>query len=217
MPVPVKRTYDSTRRHALAQATRQHVIETATPLFIDQGYEATSVRQLAAAAGVSLQTLYNAFGSKFGIFSALMDVIIVGDHEAVPLSGRPEIRALEATDDASAMVEALVRATTPVLGRLSIIYPTLRAAAASDPQVAEAHQRFTHDARYADLRPFGRRLADLGALPAHLTPEQATDILWAVLSPDVYDLLTAHRGWSADDFQSWATRTLIATLLQPWQ
>ena len=209
----VKRSYDASRRRALADSMRQQVIEAAKPLFISQGYEATSMRQLADAAGVSLQTLYNAFGSKFGLFSALMDVIVAGDHEPVALSDRPETQALRAIENPERLVRAIVAAAVPILSRLNVIYPTLRAAASSDPEVAEAHQRFTLDARYTDYRPLGGHLARIGALPPHIDAKRATDILWTVLSPDVYDLFITHRGWTVDEFERWAAESLTATLL----
>lgn len=197
----------------MAEATRRHIIETATPLFIAQGFEATSVRQLATAAGVAPQTLYNAFGSKFGVFSAVMDVIVAGDHEPVPLADRPERRALVDIADPRGLIAAIVAAVMPVLDRLSQIYPVLRAAAQSDPQVAEAHRRFTFDARHHDCRAMVKGLADLGALPPGFDLERATDIVWAVLSPDLYDLLVSHRRWSVETFTAWATGALAATLL----
>lgn len=211
----VKRSYDATRRAAASRATRRHVIEAATPLFVGQGYEQTSMRQLADAGGVSLQTLYNAFGSKFGLFSAVVDRIIAGDDEPVALAERPELQALHEVDDARELVARFVAAALEVLRRLSAIYPTLRAAAVSDPQVAEAHQRFTFDARRRDTALVGRRLAELGVLPPGVDAERATDVVWTLLSPDVYDLLVNHRGWSTDDLERWATATLTTTLIAP--
>jgi AcrR family transcriptional regulator len=125
MPKVVKRSYDASRRRALADSMRQQVIEAAKPLFISQGYEATSMRQLADAAGVSLQTLYNAFGSKFGLFSALMDVIVAGDHEPVALSDRPETQALRAIENPERLVRAIVAAAVPKSPRPTSASPSM--------------------------------------------------------------------------------------------
>ena len=171
------------------------------------------MRQLAEASGVSLQTLYNAFQSKFGVFSTLMDVIIVGDHEPVALADRVEFTALAAIEDPRELLRAVVRVAAPSLDRLDAIYPILRAAAASDPQVAEAHQRFTLDARYEQYRGIGARLEGLGALPDGMTAAAAVDILWTVLSPDTYNLLVSHRGWGRGQFVEWATDCVIATVV----
>ncbi len=213
MATRVKRTYDRSRRKAQAESTKEQIVEAAKPLFVTHGYEATSMRHLAEASGVSLQTLYNAFGSKFGVFSALMDVIVAGDHEQVALADRVEFTKLDAIDDPRELLRAVVRVAASILERLDEIYPTLRAAAASDHQVAEAHQRLTLDARYEQCRWFGVRLDALRMLPEGMTAAIAADIVWTVLSPDTYNLLVAHRRWTRQQFEAWATETLIATLL----
>ena len=213
MTTRVKRAYDGSRRKAQAESTKEQIVDAAKPLFVKHGYEATSMRQLAEASGVSLQTLYNAFGSKFGVFSALMDVIIAGDHEPVALADRVEFTRLDALEDPRELLRAVVLVAAPILERLDVIYPTIRAAAASDPQVAEAHQRFTLDARYEQYCAFGLRLDSLRALPEGMTAGTATDILWTVLSPDTYNLLVSHRRWSRQQFGAWATDALLATLV----
>lgn len=42
-------------------------------LFWEQGYEATSVRDLATSAGIGLSSLYNAFGDKRDVYGAALD------------------------------------------------------------------------------------------------------------------------------------------------
>jgi AcrR family transcriptional regulator len=51
----------------------RHIIETASRLFIDQGYAATSIEQIAAAAGSGKQTLYRRFGSKEALFTEVIN------------------------------------------------------------------------------------------------------------------------------------------------
>ncbi len=212
MATRVKRPYDGSRRLEQSRDTRRHIVETARPLFLELGYEATSMRQLADAAGVSLQTLYNAFHSKFGVLSAVMDVVVAGDHGPVAVADRPAVKALDTINDPEELVRAVVAVAIPILTRLDVIFPTLRAAA-SDPQVAEAYQRFALDARYEHHRAVGARLHDLGALRGSMSASNAADILWTVLSPDAFHLLVGHRGWSVDQFATWATDSLLATVI----
>jgi AcrR family transcriptional regulator len=51
----------------------RHIADTAARLFIDQGYAATSIEQIAAAAGSGKQTIYRRFGSKTGIFHEVVN------------------------------------------------------------------------------------------------------------------------------------------------
>jgi AcrR family transcriptional regulator len=211
----VKRPYDASSRQAQAQRSRRHIVESARRLFIEQGYAATSMRELASAAGVSLQTLYNAFTSKYGLFSAVMDVVVAGDHEPVPISDRPALRSIEEIDDPAGVIDAAVAAAVPVLSRVDEIFPVLRAAAAADPEIGAGYQHFVIEARHADQRLLGERLQQLGALRPGIDSDRATDIAWTVLSPDCFHLLVGLRRWSEDDFGEWARQSLEATLLAP--
>lgn len=51
-----------------SQAKHQDILEAATRLFTEQGYDGTSVDDIAGAAGVSKQTVYSHFGSKERLF-----------------------------------------------------------------------------------------------------------------------------------------------------
>ena len=212
---PVKRAYDISSRRAQAERSRRNIIDSARLLFIEQGYVATSMRELASSAGVSLQTLYNAFESKYRLFSAVMDVIVAGDHDPVPLADRPALRSIEEIDDPIEVIDATVAAALPVLARMSEIFPVLRAAAASDHEIAAGYQQFVIEARHADQRLTGERLDHLGALQRGVDASHATDITWTVLSPDCFHLLVGLREWSEDEFAVWARRSLVATLLGP--
>lgn len=51
---------------------QQAIIEAATRIFLEQGYGQTSMEQIARAAGVAKQTLYNHFGNKEALFRAII-------------------------------------------------------------------------------------------------------------------------------------------------
>jgi AcrR family transcriptional regulator len=51
----------------------RHIVETATRLFIGQGYAGTSIEQIAAAAGSGKQTIYRRFTSKEGLFTEVIN------------------------------------------------------------------------------------------------------------------------------------------------
>lgn len=57
-------THQTGRREASKQATRHALQQAATQLFADQGYEHTTVRDIAAAAGVTERTFFRYFESK---------------------------------------------------------------------------------------------------------------------------------------------------------
>src|SRR5262245_49663322 len=48
--------------------TRQAISDVATRLFMERGFEAVTVAEVAEAAGVSIKTVFNYFGSKEELF-----------------------------------------------------------------------------------------------------------------------------------------------------
>ena len=55
------------------QATRAHVIEVATRLFAEQGYDGTSIEAVQAGSGVSRGSLYHHFSGKEALFWAVLE------------------------------------------------------------------------------------------------------------------------------------------------
>ncbi|MDR3506633.1 MAG: TetR/AcrR family transcriptional regulator [Caulobacteraceae bacterium] len=51
----------------------RRIVETAARLFIEQGYAATSIEQVAAGAGSGKQTIYRRFTSKEGLFTEVIN------------------------------------------------------------------------------------------------------------------------------------------------
>src|SRR3954469_15165947 len=64
-----------TLRQRQAQLTRDEILGSARRLFAERGYSRTSVRDIAEAAGVSAQTVYDSIGSKQALVTSLNDLI----------------------------------------------------------------------------------------------------------------------------------------------
>jgi len=52
---------------------RDKIIQAATTVFVNSGYEAASLQEIVALAGGSLATLYRLFGNKEGLFYAVIE------------------------------------------------------------------------------------------------------------------------------------------------
>src|SRR4026208_351260 len=52
------------------------ILKSALELFSDKGYEATSVREICEAAGITKPTLYHFYGSKEGVYRALVEGVL---------------------------------------------------------------------------------------------------------------------------------------------
>ena len=87
------RRYTSPKRQEQARATRRAIVEAARALFLARGYAGTTIDAVAGEAGVAVQTVYAAFGSKAQILKTVLDVAVVGDDAPVPLVDREAVKA----------------------------------------------------------------------------------------------------------------------------
>src|SRR6476469_6472469 len=89
-----KRAYNSSRRSLQAAQTRDEVIRSAVARFSATGWSGTTLAAIAETAGVSVETIYNGFGSKKELLHAAMDAAVVGATEPIPYAERPEFFSL---------------------------------------------------------------------------------------------------------------------------
>jgi len=208
------RPYTSPLRERQARETRERVARTAADLFVRDGYAATSVAAVARAAGVSTQTVYNAFATKPTLLKAAYDLALAGDADEVPLAQRPEVLTLYAEVDAAGFLRGYARLGRAVLDRVGPLLRQITAgAAAGDPDLV-AVQRTTDAERLTGTTMVARRVAELGALAPEMTVEAARDRIWTLNSVDVWHLLTDVRGWSGDDYQEWVGDLMCASVLR---
>jgi AcrR family transcriptional regulator len=205
-----KRTYDSSGRKASARQTQGHIAEVARDLFLEQGYTATSIRDIADRAGVAVQTIYNAFDGKPAIVSRIVDMAVVGDDEPVALQERDEARRVQAATDPREVLEGWSRMATGIFVRLLPLLPLLREAIGTDPSLASLWRQNAIDNRYSDTRAVALQLKKLKALPRGVTVDRAADVMWAYASFDTAEALIVERGWTPEAYAAWTARAFGA-------
>lgn len=209
----VKRQYRSTKRAAAAAATRARIREAAARLFVERGFAATTMRDVATAASVGERTLYDAFPSKAELFGDTLGVATVGDEEPVPVADRPEIRAARDEPDPAAAIAQMITYTEALLERAGELIMVSVEAAGSDPDMraaADAGSRATHKV----LLALTRTLYERGALRDDLDAMAAADIMYALLSPHLHQLLRRHRRWGRQPYRTWLEQVLVNQLLR---
>jgi len=207
----VKRHYASAVRAEQVRATRRAVVEAARNLFVRQGWSATSIEQVAAAAGVSRATVFTV-GGKPELLKLAYDTAIGGDDEDIAMADRPAIRELAAAPDLDALVARYVELVVATDVRVAGIYLALRAAADADDRVRALFAEVQAQ-RVAGAAGFVATLTARGWLRPGLDPEVAADVLWTLLDPGVYAALVEDRGWPPKRFAAWWERTLRTQLL----
>ncbi len=158
-----KRAYDSPRRREQAAATRRDILAAAQPLLERQGYSATTMAAIAAAAGVALKTVYAAFETKSGLLRGLWNVLLRGDDEDVPVQDRAWYREALDEPDPARQLQLNARNSRAVKSRIAGVLEVIRHAAPLDPEIEALWSRIQSDF-YDNQRAIVESLADKGAL-----------------------------------------------------
>jgi AcrR family transcriptional regulator len=196
------RAYDSSRRRAQAAATRRDILEAAQRLFEQQGYAATTIAAIAAEAGVALKTVYLAFETKRGVLRALWNLLLRGDQGEVPVAERSWYREVLAEPDPQRQLRLNARNSRAVKTRIAGMLKVVRDAAPVDRDIEALWQRIQTEF-HANQRVIVERLAERKALRRGLDVDRATDVLWTLNHPDVWQLLVAERGWTPEQYEQW--------------
>lgn len=208
-----RRKYDNSRRRADAEARQRRIIDAATDLFVEQGFGATSIDQIAAAADVSAPTVYATFGSKAGVLARAIDVALVGDYEDIPLVDRA-LRLIEKSGTQELRQFAAVAHFIRTLNeRVAPLIRVMEQAASTDPALQELRTRLMGAIR-VDCSVIVEK-SWRTALRPELSEDKATDATAMMLSPYVYSILTVDWGWSPDRYQQWLADALPHLLLRP--
>jgi len=206
------RAYDSTGRREQARQTRARVLESARARFLEHGYTATTIPAIAKDAGVSVETVYKAFGNKAGLLKTVFDIAIVGDDEPVPMLERDAVKANRAEPDPRKKLRIYGEFYVTSAARAVPVQLLARDAARSDPAAAAVWQQMI-DERLTGMTRFAQDLHDGGHLRVGVSVDQARDVLWTFNSAELWELLVITRGWTPEDFGHWIGDMLIAALL----
>ncbi|HEX5812695.1 MAG TPA: TetR/AcrR family transcriptional regulator [Pseudonocardia sp.] len=209
------RRYSTALRTEQTALTRRRILDVAGRLFLERGYLGTTLGAVAETADVSVQTVYNVVGGKAVLLKAVYDVMLAGDDEPIPVSERPEFRAVL---DAPTGPECLARYAT--LGRLlgertfPLVGVLFAQAAAGDADLA-AFVATIEGERATGTRSVAALVARRFGLRDGLDVDSAADVLWALTAPDLADRLVVRRGWGWDRFERWLGATMADALIGP--
>lgn len=192
--VKPRRPYRSSARARQREATRAAIVDAATAAFIENGYAATTIAQIAARAEVSPETVYAVFGTKRDILRAVVERASAGAPSTDAWRTEDWLARVKAEPNQRRRLELITDATRDVLRRVAPIDEIVRSVAASDPEIA-ALQDELERRRRSDLRGLVQLLAEAG--PLRVSTEDAVDLWWALgHSTGPYRSLTVDRGWS---------------------
>jgi TetR/AcrR family transcriptional repressor of mexJK operon len=96
---------------------RQTVLEAANRLFLERGYLATSIDQIAALAAVSKPTVYRFFADK----EALLEAIVLGTLDQAGEPFRAELPSLASAEDLRSDLERVARSYITMVTQPSVL------------------------------------------------------------------------------------------------
>ena len=211
-PVKSTRRYESPRRRAQAEETRRTILESAQRLFERQGFGATTMAAVAAAAGVALKTVYVAFETKSGLLRALWHLRLRGDTEDLAVQDRRWYLDVIEEPDPVRQLRLTARNSRAVKERVGGLFGVIRSASLADPEIEALWGRIQAEF-HENQRSIVESIAEKGALRPALDVSRASDILWALNHPDTWSLLVRERGWTPEEYETWLGDTATAQLL----
>jgi AcrR family transcriptional regulator len=207
-----RRSYVSATRTERAQNTRKLLIEAATRLFVRQGYATTTMRAIAAEAGVSVPTVELLFGTKAQLLHVVIDVAVAGDDEPVPVLSRAWATDARSARDLADFLSAVALVLSEAQVRSAGVMLAAYEAAASHPDIQllildREAQRERTSSWIVD------GVVERAGLRSGLDRAGAIDTVWLLMDPVIFNRLTRHRGWSPDRYASWFADSVVRLLV----
>jgi AcrR family transcriptional regulator len=207
-----RRPYRSAVREQSARQTRRAIVAAAATLFVEHGYTATSLADVARAAGVARPTATAVFGTKAALLRQVLDEALAGDDEPVPVAERPWFAPVWQATSAAEILDAYAGVCTLIAGRAARTFEAVRRAADTSPDAAELWATAQRNRR-AGAEMVARRAEEVGGLRPDLTLTRAADVLWALNDPALYGGLVLDCGWSETEHRAWLAGLMGAALL----
>jgi AcrR family transcriptional regulator len=201
-------------RKLRARQTRARIAAAAARLFAHRGYQATPMDAIAAEADVAVQTVYFAFRTKPELLLAAYDQAVLGSLDAPPPDRQDWFLDVLAEQDPRQALRCLADGVMAILIRSGPLHPVMVTNPDEDIRQAFRHRE---QGRYESYRRVIHALMQHGGIQPGLDERTAADLLFALLSPELHNILCTTRGWHADDFKTWVTASLETQLLRPQQ
>jgi AcrR family transcriptional regulator len=179
----------------ISDDTRACILEAAWSLMAEQRRLDVGMAEIAAAAGVSRQTLFYAFGNRAGLLVAM------ARHQDTRGNEVQRLRQIAGTGADLAALHAFVDAW---LDYLPVVYPVAiqletGSLADADANAAWQDRIFSQGVRMGLDRILGQ-MAEHGGLQPGQDPSRLADLCLTLLVPSAWRYLVVERAWTAEAF-----------------
>lgn len=194
------------RRARRRVETERRLVASATVLFVERGYAATVLVDVAEHADIAPRTLYLHFATKADLLLRCIGLAIAGDAEPVALAERPAMAEAMAAPTLEARIRLMASLTASLMERTGPLLDVAFQAAPSEPSIAEAAAAGRAASR-GTLREFWHRIHDDGLLPPSTDLEWLTETATLVAHAETYLLIGKTTGWDSDTYRDWLETT----------
>ena len=205
--------YRSRVRAEAALRTRRLIRDAAARLFVEQGAAATTMRQIAAEAGVAERTVYTAFPTKGALFKEVLDVATVGDEKPLSVAQRPEFEAFLAERDPERAAAMFAEHGTELLERSGDLLTAALESSGADQEMRQLTEA-AKAAMTVNMRSVAEAWQRSGMLREGLDADAAGAILYTLAGPVVHHQLRRDQSWPAPQYTAWLRDTLLRTLMR---
>jgi TetR/AcrR family transcriptional regulator, regulator of cefoperazone and chloramphenicol sensitivity len=201
------RDYRSSLRDEQARETRAKIRAAARELFTKQGFAATTIADIARAAGVSQPTIYAAYESKAGVVSAMLEEM----EEAADIG--PRLQAVFTAPDPREALTLWVEAHCVLFdgGRDVLRAAILASEHEGVRKLMERGDSHRRDVIDALVQQWSRQ----HALRPVLDPTEASEQMWLLTTVEGFLNAIDRVGWTPARYQEWLTALLERELLDP--
>src|ERR1700743_815701 len=204
------RAYRSELRQKQAELTRSRVVAAAAELFAAEGYARTTLAKVAAAAGVSTETVQG-HGPKAALLIAAAELAGVG------VSGEKSIlnldigRKLIASQNLQEALDFVVAAVVEIHAGSAQLAPAVFGGANSDPALDRYLDGFIAGIN-GQIRRILEVFRDRGWLRGDVPFDELVETSAVLCSVEPYLRMVRRDGWSPDAYRAWCRRMLAETV-----
>ena len=196
------------RRTQRRAETERRLVDSAAALFIERGYAATTLADVAAHADIAPRTLYLHFPTKAELLLRCIAVAIAGDAERIPLADRPAMTEAMTATTLDERVRLMASLTASLMERTGPLLDVAFQAAPSEPSIAAAAAAGRADTRRT-LQEFWHRMHDDGLLPPSVDLEWFSETATLVAHAETYLLIGKTTGWDSETYRDWLVTTWL--------
>ncbi|MEU6860363.1 TetR family transcriptional regulator [Glycomyces sp. NPDC046736] len=189
-------------QNSRGRRTRSALLAAIAEIVENEGFAGLTMNAVADRAGVSRRAVYLHFASRAELIPALHDYVI--EEQGLEES----LERVWARDDPVEALEEWAAHLARVHLQVLAVDRAVRYTRHADPDV-EAYRRNVSGRQLESCRAIVEGLSEAGLLDPHWTVDRAVEMLWALISTDLFEALHQEAEWDAE-----AVREHFAFLLR---